>query len=142
VGSPGLGWSEDKNILVADWYDKFVHCLGWINDEQKLLLISQARMLILISYYEGFGLPPLEAANLGVPTIVSEDSAMAEILQSATMTVDPGDPKMIAASVNKLATDEVLRQGLINGGRVIAEQYSWDKTASKTAAALKIAAGT
>jgi glycosyltransferase involved in cell wall biosynthesis len=89
-------------------------------------------MLVFPSFYEGFGLPPLEAMACGTPVIVSKIKVMPEIVGDAALLVDPHDVEDLAIAMNRLLTDETLREELIVKGHKRADKFSWEKAARET----------
>ena len=89
------------------------------------------------SYYEGFGLPVLEAMTLGTPVVTSNVSSLPEVAGNAALTIDPNEPIELAGAIYKVIGDKLLRQELIEKGKQQAQQFSWQKTAQKTIAAYK-----
>jgi len=96
-------------------------------------LYCSAECLIYPSFYEGFGLPPLEALSLGVPALVSRNSSMPEILGDAPywLSAQPGAEE-IASAVEQLASEPDLRQQRVRAGLLQAQLYDWKKTARET----------
>jgi glycosyltransferase involved in cell wall biosynthesis len=79
---------------------------------------------------EGFGVPVLEAMQCDAPVITSAGTSMSEIAGDAALYADPHDHTDIAERMIQLYKDERLRKELIEKGREIVKQYSWDKTAA------------
>ena len=77
----------------------------------------------------GFGLPAAEAMACGVPTLVSRDGALAEVVGDAALKVDAYSVEAIAGSLEKLLTDERLRSRLSNAGPVQVSQFTWQAAA-------------
>ena len=92
-------------------------------------LYSAASVLATPSYYEGFGLPALEAMACGTPVVVANRSAMPEVVGEAGVLVDPDDDASIAAGLRRALTDSALRARLIHDGLVRAKMFTWQRTA-------------
>jgi glycosyltransferase involved in cell wall biosynthesis len=92
---------------------------------------NQAAVFILPSFYEGFGLPPLEAMACGCPVIVSQIDVLREICSDAVYYVDPDTPDDIAGGLSMVLSDEELRAKLKNKGFQRAKVFSWEKSAQK-----------
>ena len=84
------------------------------------------------SYYEGFGLPPLEAMACGTPVIVSNVSSLPEVVGDAGFLVDPNSVDELAVALWRVLTDEPLRKQCIERGFKRAQSFSWDKAARQT----------
>lgn len=105
---------------------------GYVTPEQKWYILQQAEALIYDSLYEGFGFPPLEAFQAGVPVITSFSGAMPEVCGSAAMYVNPYSTIDLERAVNAVCTDQALRQRLVELGKQQLQQLSWRKTAQQT----------
>ena len=88
-------------------------------------------LLCYPSLFEGFGIPLIEAMNLGVPVITSNVSALPEILGNAGILVSPTSTDEIANAMQQLVNDKKLRQTLIEKGHQQATRFSWDVSAQK-----------
>jgi glycosyltransferase involved in cell wall biosynthesis len=102
---------------------------GFLHTDELAGLLAAAEALILVSYYEGFGLPVLEAMMCDVPVIVSDKSSLPEIAGDAALYADPDDSINIADVMEKLISTPELRNDLIRKGRSRIKHFSWDKTA-------------
>lgn len=117
-------WKRD----VKDW----VHHLGYVPPEDRPALYRSARVLTWPSFYEGFGLPVLEAMASGTPVIASRTSSLPELTQDAAILVDPYNPTDIAEALSQLLRSQPLQQRLKERGIARAAEFSWKKTAEKT----------
>jgi glycosyltransferase involved in cell wall biosynthesis len=104
--------------------------LGRQTMEALTELYGGALALSYLSYFEGFGIPILEAFCAEIPVITSNVSSMPEICGDAGLVVDPYNIEAIADAMGSLASDQKLRQLLIEKGRIQKMKFSWDKTAS------------
>ena len=105
-----------------------VHHLGYVSDAELVALYSQASVMVYPSFYEGFGLPPLEAMWHGCPVVVSQTSALPEICGDAVLYCDPHDPVTLAQALETLLKDEGLRVKMRNLGQDRARTFVWQKT--------------
>ena len=110
---------------------------GWIPREQLHDLYARAWAFIYPSFFEGFGIPPLEAMAAGVPTACSDIEPIASNVRDAALRFDPHDPPAIAAALRRITSDEELRQRLAEAGPRRAAEFSWRKTAEVTLEALR-----
>ena len=113
---------------------------GYVNDRDKLALLSGATVLAYPSLYEGFGFPVLEAFAAGVPVLTSNVSSLPEVAGEAAVLVDPADVHAIAKALSELVDDADLRAVLSAAGVARASRFTWEATARATAAVLREAA--
>ena len=106
--------------------------LGYVSDAELRALYQHAACFIFPSFYEGFGLPPLEAMACGCPVIVSNAASLPEVCGDAVLYCDPYSPEDIAAKITLLMGDEALRNGLRHKGLARAREFSWERTARLT----------
>lgn len=105
--------------------------LGEVPEFDLPVLYSLASIFVFPSFYEGFGLPPLEAMGCGCPTIVSKTASLPEVCGDASLYIDPRDPSDLAHALRKLAKEPSLREELIEKGFSQIQKYSWDKTGAE-----------
>ena len=105
---------------------------GYVPEADLPALYSGALCFIYPSYFEGFGLPPLEAMKCGAPVIVGNRTSLPEVVGDAALTVDPFDVEAIAAAMKRLISDPELRKQLISKGQQRAGLFDWRETARRT----------
>lgn len=107
---------------------------GYVDQERRLALYADARMLVLPSYEEGFGLPVLEAMACGIPVVVSSRGSLPEVAGAAAAPVEPDDVEGLAARMTALLDDQpaerAARLGLEQAAR-----YTWPECARAARAA-------
>lgn len=103
-----------------------VRFTGFISDEELKACIAGAAGLVLPSFYEGFGLPPLEAMACSCPTLVSRAGSLPEICADGSLYCDPHDPADIAAQIRVLVGDEAVRARLRRDGLARARALRWE----------------
>lgn len=106
-----------------------VRAVGFVSDSELRALYEHALALIFPSYYEGFGLPPLEAMTCGCPVIISRQPALLELCGEAALTCDADDAGAIAHHMRALAADAALRRWLAAAGLARARQFTWEAAA-------------
>jgi glycosyltransferase involved in cell wall biosynthesis len=130
----GSGWIFDE---VADTIEALdlggtVRHLQTVTDEQLAHLYSAASLLALPAFYEGFGLPALEAMHCGCPVIVSNRASLPEVVGDAGLLLNPESVDEWAEAMARVLTDGELRQKMISKGRAQAQRFSWEQTARAT----------
>jgi glycosyltransferase involved in cell wall biosynthesis len=106
-----------------------VEYLGYVSSNRRLDLFRGARLFLMPSFEEGFGLPALEAMAAGVPVIGSNRGSIPEVLGDGGVTIEPADATALAAAVESVLTDHTLWENLQRRGLARAEQFSWAQTA-------------
>ncbi len=104
---------------------------GHVSSEEMEELLNKASLLVFPSFYEGFGLPPLEGMAHGCPVVVSNVSSLPEVCADAALYVDPHDVKNIASAMHKMLTDSNLRRMMIVRGVERAQHFRWEDSAKK-----------
>ncbi len=105
---------------------------GYVTPGQKWYLLQHAEALIYDSLYEGFGFPPLEAFQAGIPVITSFSGAMPEVCGSAALYVHPYSQIDLERAVAAVCSTATLRQQYIARGHQQLQQFSWQETARRT----------
>jgi glycosyltransferase involved in cell wall biosynthesis len=93
--------------------------------------MASALALTYVSYFEGFGIPILEAFQCDTPVITSNITSMPEVAGNAAILTDPFSITTIAGAMQKIASDSDFRQKLIVAGREQRQKFSWEQTAEK-----------
>lgn len=106
---------------------------GYVNDMELKRLYLTSALFVLPSFYEGFGLPALEAMGCGCPVITSNVSSLPEVVGNAAVQVDPNDTEGMAEAMLNVLNNETFSDSLIAAGRERANQFTWVKTARQTA---------
>lgn len=130
----GRGWrcGNLERTLDALESEGGVRRLGYVPAQDLPLLYSGASVFAYPSFYEGFGLPPLEAMASGVPVLSSRGSSLTELVDDAGILVDPHDEDNIVLELEHLLEDEDLRHVLALKGLHRAAMFSWDKCVRET----------
>jgi glycosyltransferase involved in cell wall biosynthesis len=106
-----------------------VHLVGFVSDPELRALYEEALALVFPSYYEGFGLPPLEAMTCGCPVIISEQPAMLEVCDGAALHCPADDTNAIMHHMQAVSSDADLRARLTAAGKARAQRFTWAATA-------------
>lgn len=105
---------------------------GLVAEKELIELINAAYAYIFPSFYEGFGLPPLEAMQCATPAVVSNTSCLPEICGNAALYFNPYDPDDMAAQMDKILVNPELAADLIKKGLSHVRKFSWSKMAKET----------
>lgn len=132
IGANGWLWEEVYETVNRLDLDDYVVFLGRVPSEDLVYLYNAARLLVHPSFYEGFGLTPLEAMTCGTPIIVSNTSALPEVVGDAALLINPHDIDGLTVALWRVLTDEELQKELIHKGLKRAQQFSWQKAAQQT----------
>lgn len=127
-----LAWKYEpfKESLKSYKYRNDVVMTGYVEENELTKIIGAAYGLVYPSLFEGFGVPVLEAMRCDVPVITSAGSAMQEIAADAALYADANSHTNIADKMMLLYKDENLRKELIQKGRQVSQEFTWDKTAA------------
>ncbi len=130
----GKGWLfEDAFAVVEELrLEDRVHFVGRVSSEDLLYLYNAAEMLAHPAFYEGFGLPPLEAMACGLPVVVSNVASLPEVVGDAGLLIDPHDVDELTVSMWRLLNDQELREEMRAAGLRQAARFSWERAARET----------
>lgn len=115
-------------------FDADVHFKGFVSDNELKEYYRHATMVVYPSFYEGFGLPPLEAMASGTPVITSKTSSLPEVVGKAALLVDPNDHEELSRSIELLAQDRQLQTKLTQLGYEQVRKFNWYRVARSTLA--------
>jgi glycosyltransferase involved in cell wall biosynthesis len=143
--SAGTGRSVPELVLAGKatesselWLDRIkrpplkgrVRHLGYFDASTRRTLYEGARLLVLPSFEEGFGLPALEAMTIGVPVVAARRGALPEVIGDGGVLIDPDQPTDIAAAIAQML-DEPQASACAARGRARARAFRWEVTAQK-----------
>lgn len=126
-GKPHPEVAHHKELIKYFRKNKIIKT-GFVSDEDLSVLYNLASVYVQPSYYEGFGMPVVEAMRSGCPVIVSKTNALVEIAGEAAMIADPYDENDMAKKIQKVITDNDLRNDLIKKGFEREKYFSWKNT--------------
>jgi len=140
AGKFGYGEETIKNKIERSKYEEDIALPGFVSDEEKFKLMKKAEVFLFPTFYEGFGLPILEAQSMGTPVVTSSVSSMPEVVclsrerdDYSAVLVDPKNPLAIAEAVYKLISDENYKNDIIEKGLENVKRFSWEKCAGEIA---------
>ncbi len=131
-------WGEFSvaNFIRINELQACVHLIENADDTVLRALYANAQALVMVSLYEGFGLPLVEAMQWDIPLIASNNSSVAEIAGDAGMLVDPYDKDAISQALKRMTEDETARLELALRAQTRGRNFSWKRAASETMALL------
>ena len=127
------GW-KSHNIRRRIWRRdvcEWVHELGYVQAIDRPAIYRSATVFAWPSFYEGFGLPILEAMASGLPVLTSHTSSMPELTGTAAVHIDPSNVQDIADAISGIITSRPLQDQLRRAGIEQAKKYTWEETAKK-----------
>lgn len=127
------GWKAEgtfEAIRRSGMADR-IHWLGFVADEDLPILYSMATAFAMVSRYEGFGLPALEAMACGTPVVVSRTSSLPEVVGEAGVQVDPESVMDIAQGLRAVLADPARREALRRAGLERARRFTWEAAARR-----------
>ena len=129
IAGQKMWWTKEmQQTLDSLHYKEDIIFMGSLPDDQLSLLVAAAEAMIYVPVFEGFGIPPLEAMQCGVPVLASNTSSIPEVLGDAVLYADPFDVNNIAAGMAKIL-EKPRQEILIDKGFKQIKKYSWQKTA-------------
>ncbi len=107
---------------------------GFVADADLPALYTAADLFVFPSWYEGFGLPVLEAMACGAPVVCSNAASLPEVAGDAALLVSPDDVQGLREAISRALTDLTLRNELIERGFRQAGRFTWERAARQTLA--------
>lgn len=132
AGPPGWNNGDILRAVRRSPYRDDIRLLGYVSSAERAALYRLASVFAFPSFYEGFGLPPLEAMAAGLPVVASHAGALGEVVGDAGVLADPYRPSEIADALASVLDSASLSALYAGRGRVRAAGFSWDACAKKT----------
>ena len=132
IGEKAWGWENIQKNIARLNLKKDVLVTGYISDDDLVDIINGAKLFIYPSFYEGFGLPVLEAMACGIPVIGSNTSSLPELIGDSGFMVDPNDHNKLASYMLQITYDAKLYAKLSKKSLERAKLFSWKSSAQKT----------
>lgn len=135
VGQPGLGYERFEKLILEGPLRDFIHVVGYVNEDEKIALLSSASALIHPAWYEGFCIPPIEAMACGCPVIASNVASIPEVVgeENALWFSPFGEgADGLARKMGQLMDDPSLQASLREKGLAWSKRYRWQETARRT----------
>ncbi len=129
-----MAWLFEETLREIETHGlkEKIRFTGFVPDEDLPGLYSAAKCFVYPSFFEGFGLPPLEAMQCGTAVITGDRTSLPEVVGDAGILVDPFDVGAIADAIEKVLTDNKFREEMVRKGLERAMQFSWTATARQT----------
>jgi glycosyltransferase involved in cell wall biosynthesis len=135
VGKPG--WKFEGILKKIGENKEFVLYLNHVSDQDRFAILSKADLLVLPSFYEGFGMSILEAFAANVPVATANVSSLPEVAGEAAVYFDPANISAIQKAIASILFDRSLSDSLKTKGKVRLQNFSWEKCAKETLEVLK-----
>jgi glycosyltransferase involved in cell wall biosynthesis len=135
----GFGWKAEevrREIAEAEREGWAVH-LGYVGAAEMAALYHGAELVAFPSFYEGFGLPAIEALRAGAPLVASDLPVLREVAGDAALYAPPDRPDLWADRIAELLADSRLREEMKRRGRARAGLFDWRRAAAETAKAFR-----
>jgi glycosyltransferase involved in cell wall biosynthesis len=134
----GTGWKTKHIFQTArkSPCSEQIHFIGYLPESHKRYLYNLAELFIFPSFYEGFGLPVIEAQACATPVIAGLNSSFPEVLENSAILVKPDNITEISQAISQILTIPELKQELIQKGLINSQRFSWQTCAHETLAYL------
>ncbi len=132
VGKNAWLFEETINAVKENGVRDRVRFTGFVPEEDLPALYTAALCFVYPSFFEGFGLPPLEAMHCGTPVITGDRTSLPEVVGDAALLVDPFNTRAISSALEQMIADNALRERLSKLGFERAKQFSWLRAARQT----------
>lgn len=135
TGRKGISYEKYRNRAHELNLDNSIIFTDFIPLLDLPLFYNASELLIYPSFYEGFGLPPLEAMACGTPVIASNVTSLPELFNNVALLIDPNNINELSSSIERVLTDNKLRLNMIQKGLSKSNNFSWTNTAANTISA-------
>jgi len=125
------GWENKEIMTLINENKNSIFYLGFLSDEELAKVYNRASCFVFPSFYEGFGLPPLEAMACGTPVVASRASSIPEVCLDTVEYFNPNDIDEISEKISLVLNDKDLQSKMIERGLKRASEFSWQKSADE-----------
>lgn len=132
VGKKDWGYKQVKDEIEKLGISSKVHFCDYVEDKDLPYIYNLSKFFVFPSFYEGFGLPVLEALSCGCPVISSNVSSLPEITSDAAVLINPNNVEELYKAIEEVDKNDSLREELASKALMQAKNFSWKKTAAKT----------
>jgi len=130
--------TSNKQSLLLRNKQSAIFLTGFVEEEDLVKIYNLATVYCQPSFYEGFGLPILEAMTCGCPVVAANTSSLPEICGDAAIMINPSDTNDIAHGLSQVLNDKNTARNLVNKGSKQVQKFSWERTAKSTLAVYKV----
>jgi len=123
------GWENKEIMALIEKNQENIHYLGFISDKELSIVYNLASLFVFPSFYEGFGLPVLEAMACGTPVVCSDSSSIPEVGGDAVVYCDPNNTDDISNKMVQVLNDTELQKSMKVSGIKRAKEFTWEKSA-------------
>jgi glycosyltransferase involved in cell wall biosynthesis len=131
AGTKGWLYKEIFERVENSKFKNDIVFTGFVAEEDKACLYNLAKVFVYPSFFEGFGLPPLEAMACGVPTIVSNKSSLSEVVGDSAIMINPQNLNEMSWAIKEILENQELSDYLSKKGIEKVKQFNWDNTAKE-----------
>lgn len=125
TGAASKAHADIKSFIQKNDLEEKVYYLGHIPREEMPYIYANARMLVFPSFFEGFGIPLVEAMRSGCPIVASNVTSIPEVAGDAALYVDPKNPLDIASKISRVLDDKTLVRELVANGKEVVKKFSY-----------------
>lgn len=131
VGNPKENSEVVLEYIKESRYRDFIKVLGFLENDELPVVYANAKLFIFPSFYEGFGIPLIEAMAMKVPTLCASNSSLLEIGKDVSIFFDEYDPNNIKTTIFNLLENEQIQEKMILNGLKEVKKYDWSRHANK-----------
>jgi alpha-1,3-rhamnosyl/mannosyltransferase len=133
VGPPGAGYGEVERVIAKSPIRDMIHVVGYVNEEEKIALLSSAAALIHPAWYEGFGIPIVEAMAVGCPVICSRVASLPEVAgEDNVLWFDPKNVYDLVRQMGVALHPDTVQELRAQRAREWSKRYTWEAAAKQT----------
>jgi len=136
AGRAEFGFNEAKTMIYEYGLEKEVVLPGWVEEEDMPALFAGADAFAFPSFYEGFGIPLLQAMACGTPIAASDRASIPEVVGDAALLFNPSNIEEISEAIYRLISDRALHDDLAKKGLERVKNFGWEKSARETLQAI------
>lgn len=125
------GWKNKEIMDIIELNKEFIIYLGYLSDKELSDVYNLASLFVFPSFYEGFGLPPLEAMACGTPVVASNQTCVPEICSDAAKYFNPNNLEEMKSKIEEVLSNKVLQEEMVKKGIKRASTFNWKNSVSQ-----------